>query len=409
MSPRAGGGAGKRARGGRSLEEYRRKRDFEKTSEPAGEDTAGSQSEKLVFVIQKHAASHLHFDLRLELDGVMRSWAVPRGPSLDPEVKRLAMQVEDHPMEYNRFEGTIPAGEYGGGTVMLWDRGTYRPDEKRPGESDQDAVRRSLKAGKLSFTFAGERLRGAYTLVRTDRGPRPKWLLFRQQGDRPALRGRDITDRVTTSVASGRTMEEITAAGDRVWRSNRGDSEGGEQQGKRRRSAAPVAPAVPMPVDELPPDRGWSFEPWRGGARVLALATARDARLIDGSGRDLTPHHEELAAELASLVRRTGRTFILEGELVEGAVPELHASDLLMEGEKSLLSRSWKARRTALERLFHRRRHTLVALQTIADGSATMLRRARREQWPAVIARRRSGRIPPGEQSDDLVRFALVD
>jgi bifunctional non-homologous end joining protein LigD len=125
----------------RKLAEYQRKRDFSKTAEPSGlGGRSGSAPHQLRFVIQKHAATHLHFDFRLELDGVMKSWAVPKGPSLDPRVKRLAMEVEDHPIEYNTFEGTIPKGQYGGGTVMLWDRGTYTADS--PSSDPVEALRR---------------------------------------------------------------------------------------------------------------------------------------------------------------------------------------------------------------------------------------------------------------------------
>src|SRR5829696_4559544 len=131
------------------LAEYRRKRDFTRTSEPEG--GGARKAPKLAFVVQKHAASHLHYDLRLELDGVMKSWAVPKGPSLDPAVKRLAMQVEDHPIEYNKFEGTIPKGEYGGGTVMIWDRGRWFP------EGD---ARKGMKKGHLDFRLEGQKLQG---------------------------------------------------------------------------------------------------------------------------------------------------------------------------------------------------------------------------------------------------------
>ncbi|HZE75419.1 MAG TPA: DNA polymerase ligase N-terminal domain-containing protein [Gemmatimonadales bacterium] len=197
------------------LAEYRRKRDFTRTGEPKG--GRRSAAPKLAYVIQKHAASHLHFDLRLELDGVMKSWAVPKGPSLDPSVKRLAMEVEDHPMEYNAFEGTIPQGEYGGGTVMIWDRGTYRY-----GGTDADPIgglRRGYAKGDFKFVLQGKRLKGSWVLVRTRRGDprRSQWLLFKHR-DEFAEPGSDVVGKYEASAATGRTMEEI-AAGKRGRRS----------------------------------------------------------------------------------------------------------------------------------------------------------------------------------------------
>jgi bifunctional non-homologous end joining protein LigD len=402
-----------------TLDEYRSKRDFHRTREPAGGRAATSRRgrsrrrRRLAFVIQKHAASHLHFDLRLELDGVMRSWAVPKGPSLDPSVKRLAMQVEDHPIEYNTFEGTIPEDEYGGGTVMLWDRGTYRPDEPRPGESDEDAVRRGLRAGKLSFSFDGERLRGSFALVRTDRGPKPKWLLIKHRDD-TADPGPDITQRVVTSVASGRTMDEITAETDRVWRSNRsaGAGKGPEKRARTTATAtarpddALIAPMRPTPATDLPAGDDWTFEPWRGGERALAYVTATGARFVDDAGHDITREHEPIATALAALSDRIERSFILDGELADDdGAATFFAADLLIDGDTVLLGRPWAERREALRKLLYRRRVPAVTRQDSVGEGQTMVRRAAARGWPGVIARRTTAPYTPGERSDALLRI----
>lgn len=203
------------------LSEYRRKRDFESTAEPAGDTSAPAEAaragrqrrprrRKLKFVVQKHRASHLHFDFRLELDGVLKSWAVPKGPSMDPAVRRLAMEVEDHPLEYGRFEGTIPEGEYGGGTVMLWDRGTYRPETPERGRDPQEQLREGYERGDLKFVLDGERLKGGFVLVRMKRPGRPQWLLIKHR-DEFAEPATEIAGPDDTSVRTGRTMDEIAA------------------------------------------------------------------------------------------------------------------------------------------------------------------------------------------------------
>lgn len=196
------------------LSVYNAKRDFSITKEPAG-NVPRVKGKTLHFVIQKHAASHLHYDLRLELDGVMKSWAVPKGPSVDPGVRRLAMEVEDHPISYNTFEGTIPEGEYGGGTVMLWDRGTYAPEDG----GGVASLRQSYEKGELKIVLHGERLAGGWVLVRMKRPGRPQWLLIKHRDD-DADPTRDITEELSTSVVTRRTMEQI-ASGRRAWHSNR--------------------------------------------------------------------------------------------------------------------------------------------------------------------------------------------
>lgn len=183
-----------------SLEEYRKKRDFAQTTEPAGE--GGGTGGEPRFVIQKHAASHLHYDIRLEVNGVLVSWAVPRGPSLDPKVKRLAMPTEDHPLEYAGFEGVIPEGEYGAGTVMVWDRGTY--ENLRDGMSMEE----SLSDGKVEVRLSGEKLKGGWAFIRTGGDDSTRWLLIKMD-DEHADRSRDVLESHPDSALTGRSMDEI--------------------------------------------------------------------------------------------------------------------------------------------------------------------------------------------------------
>ena len=189
-----------------SLARYRRKRNFKTTSEPAG-DVGLSERARLLFVVQKHRASHLHYDFRLEWKGVLLSWAVPKGPCLDPSVKRLAMRTEDHPLEYANFEGVIPEGEYGAGTVMVWDKGTWQPDSP-----DVDSA---LRKGDLKFTLHGEKLKGAWVLVRTpgygSSAGRSSWLLIKHRDEYATKR--DILVERPYSVLTHRLLAEIAHKG----------------------------------------------------------------------------------------------------------------------------------------------------------------------------------------------------
>src|SRR5947209_3854360 len=285
------------------LAEYRRKRDFTRTEEPSGDRSAApARGGRLRFVIQKHAASRLHFDLRLELDGVMKSWAVPKGPSLDPSVKRLAMQVEDHPIDYNTFEGTIPQGEYGGGTVMLWDRGTYSSDTARSPDEEEDVLRDQLRKGDLKITFHGERLHGSFALIRMkysrdgSSASKPQWLLIKHRDEYASTD--DVVAENMTSVDTGRTMDEIGEGKSRVWHSNREPKANASPARTASAKSAPTGAGAPLKklpsllepmyasIGSAIPGAAWTFEPKYDGVRVLAYATSSDVKLITRNGKD---------------------------------------------------------------------------------------------------------------------------
>jgi bifunctional non-homologous end joining protein LigD len=230
-----------------ALEEYAAKRKFEKTPEPPPGKTTSSRAASPYFCVQRHDATRLHYDFRLEIDGVLKSWAVPKGPSLDPAVKHFAAHVEDHPVEYGGFEGNIPAGNYGAGSVMLWDRGTFELIGEAPGAEQ-------IARGDLKFHLNGEKLKGDFALVQMrGRGKGNEWLLIKKR-DAHAVEGWDVEEHAV-SVLSGRTQEEIArnlparkekrktaGASDRVWKSDR----------PARKSAAPAKTAAAQPKKKKP-------------------------------------------------------------------------------------------------------------------------------------------------------------
>jgi bifunctional non-homologous end joining protein LigD len=337
-----------------SLREYKRKRDFKKTPEPAG--AAAKRRAGRQFVIQKHDASRLHYDFRLELAGTLKSWAVPKGPSLDPKVKALAVHVEDHPLEYATFEGVIPPGQYGGGTVMVWDRGTWEPEED---------PERGYRAGKLKFRLDGEKLHGSWALVRM--GGRAgedgkSWLLIKHDDKAAKPTNKyDVLKREPRSVATNRDLDEIAADADRVW-----TKDGEQKPSKRKRPAAKSAkkssrqlgkkparksasasrskmiaqslgdlagarrakqptslsPQLATLATSPPAGDGWFHELKFDGYRILAFLHDGRVKLISRNGKDWTKRFVPVADAAAELPVSQA---ILDGEVV--ALDEHGVSD----------------------------------------------------------------------------------
>jgi bifunctional non-homologous end joining protein LigD len=304
------------------LAEYRRKRDFARTAEPAGGDVGRSDSGRL-FVVQKHAARQLHYDLRLELDGVLKSWAVPKGPSLDPAQKPLAVLVEDHPLEYADFEGVIPAGEYGGGTVMLWDRGEWEPIG--------DAAK-GLEQGDLKFHLHGEKLRGAWVLARMKGEPGEdgrNWLLIKKAGEhaRP-IASYNVLAELPFSIRSGRSMEQIAEAPEAVWSDGRArptgaaparlSAEDAPDPGALPSARRADLPAAPRPqlatlASRAPDGEGWLHEVKLDGYRLMCRLDGGRAQLLTRNGHDWTDRFSAIARAAARLPLDRA---VLDGEVV---------------------------------------------------------------------------------------------
>jgi bifunctional non-homologous end joining protein LigD len=409
------------------LSTYREKRDFTKTAEPSG-DTEIRASNRGRFVIQKHDATRLHYDLRLELDGVFKSWAVTKGPSLDPHDKRLAVEVEDHPLDYGDFEGTIPKGEYGGGTVQLWDRGYWAPEG---GTSPAQA----LADGDFKFSLDGERLQGSWVLVRMKWGKdggKKNWLLIKhrdeaaKEGDADALLAED------RSVASGRPMAQIAAGKgrrpkpfmlatdapadpDAVWDSSQGHA--AAEREKRKSAAIPefIKPQLCELRDRPPSEAGWIHEIKLDGYRVQLRVADGTVALKTRKGLDWTARFPAIARAAQGLPDG-----IIDGEIValddigapdfasmQAALSEqntddlvFYAFDLLFDADEDLRSKPLSERKDRLQRRLAERLPDPAALirfvEHFESGGDAVLRSACKLSLEGIVSKRLDARYSSG-------------
>lgn len=417
-----------------SLKEYQRKRDFEQTAEPPPEAASKSAPESpnillegQSYVIQKHDASHLHFDLRLEMDGVLKSWAVPKGIPIARGEKHLAVEVEDHPMDYADFEGTIPAGQYGGGTVMVWDFGHY---ELMGGEPLS-----ALKAGMLHLLFHGRKLNGEWTLVRTAReASKPQWLLLKTgEALEPIL-----AEKFDLSVKTGRTMGEI-AAGEGgqadVWESDRIGATPAARAHARRKAAGKrdlptpesVAVMKPVLVDSVPADaEKWLYEMKFDGYRGLALKRGNEVNLVSATGKPLK--FPDIAASIGALACGTA---VLDGEIValdEQGRPSFqllqnaregntsapicyYAFDLLQLESKVLRALPLTERKAQLSKLLAASpADEAIRFSANLEGDPVELLAAiRRLGLEGVVAKQRASKYEPGRRSGVWEKIKVVN
>ncbi|HYF34071.1 MAG TPA: non-homologous end-joining DNA ligase [Prosthecobacter sp.] len=407
-----------------SLKEYIKKRDFKKTAEPApsAKPRAG-KTQAPRFVIQKHAASRLHYDFRLELGGTLKSWAVPKGIPFTKGEKRLAVHVEDHPVSYMDFEGTIPKGQYGGGTVMVWDIGTFEPLT--------DAPLKDLEKGKLHFTLSGKKLKGEWYLVQL-RGS-DQWLLIRG-GDsvKPVSTKQD-----DTSAISGRSMDQI-AGGGRVWQSKPASSNGKEAGAKKaapKKAAAKRAKALPVPeyfepmkarlVESAPADGDWIYEIKFDGFRALALKGADDTRLLSRTEKDLGGKFPEVLDAVRELA---ADDCVLDGEIValdengrssfqmlqayemDQVRPPLcyYVFDLPRLDGKDLRALPLTERKEQLKKLLQKAPDTIRYSASLEGDIDSLLDKAQSLGLEGLIGKKKNSRYESGLRTGSWVKLKIV-
>ncbi|HXU03152.1 MAG TPA: non-homologous end-joining DNA ligase [Polyangia bacterium] len=379
------------------LAEYNRKRNFRITREPPGDAAPAKPRADAggAYLIQKHAARRLHYDFRLELNGVLLSWSIPKGPSLDPREKRLAVHVEDHPLAYGDFEGIIPKGQYGGGTVLLWDRGTWEPQE--------DPVAGYAK-GNFKFILKGEKLHGGFALIRLG-GARAKaegdkaWLLIKERDAQASDAGPDLTATRPESVVSGRTMEEIAADKRSVWHSKQSHVDQAGTPGART-AKLPARPRPPRAVTRRKPPEGddWLHEIALPGLRVLARNERSNIQLFSDRGTPLPAKAARKDRPIGDVVRMLPA----ETLMVDGVVAPLgpgsdklayFLNDLMYLDGQDLTRVPLERRKALLEELVRRAgEESIRYVEHIAGGGADFYREACRLGIEAMVSRRADSR-----------------
>lgn len=395
-----------------SLAAYRKKRDFTATPEPPPRRGAAAGRR---FVVQKHAATRLHYDFRLELKGTLKSWAVPKGLPWRKGERRLAVQVEDHPIAYGDFEGTIPRGHYGGGTVMLWDRGTYEPLTPTP--------LKDWKNGRLPVRLAGKKLRGEWMLVRMDREP-DQWLIIKAGTSmKPPSRAAD--DR---SVASGRTMRQLSGS-HRVWRSEKAAGRSGKGKkpirAQKKTEVPEFVPPMKAVLMDRPPAGSWNYEIKFDGWRALALKGGPSVQLLSRNQKEFG---EQFPGLRDAVSRLSAGEVVLDGEIValdakgrssfqllqsalsgDGAAPiRYYVFDVLRRDGRSLTGRPIEERREILEQVLEGAPDEIRISPVLGSDAAALLREARKLGLEGLIGKRGGSRYEPGRRSERWIKLKLV-
>lgn len=394
------------------LAEYARKRDFKKTSEPPARTGRGTSHR---FVIQKHAATRLHYDFRLEMEGVLKSWAVPKGVPFTKGEKRLAMEVEDHPVSYIDFEGTIPRGQYGGGTVMVWDAGTFSTDAKSPADE--------LASGKLHFTLNGKKLHGDWYLVRLRGGN--QWLLIKGgESMKPVSKKSD-----NTSALSGKTMEELSKS-DAVWESTPRHAEAPPISRLRRKISKPAPPVTfiePMKarLAETPPERGdWIYEIKFDGYRAIAFRHGQNVNLFSRNEKDFAQKFPEIADAIGAV---SMDDFVMDGEIValdpkgvssfqllqaaeigpERPAIYFYAFDLLRLSGKDLQQEPLVRRKSLLEQLLKDAPKAIRFSASLGEDAGRLLKQAEKLGLEGLIGKRKDSAYEAGRRSGAWIKLKL--